>query len=116
MAQQALSQVEQSQPSGTTAGGLDVSAFRAIEGIGMTISAGSEGLALDVYEALDPSLLTDAQKAAIAEPHDNPLTSFVPPGAFGLAQAENVDAMLDAAISQLETASPAAASQLSEAG
>jgi hypothetical protein len=111
LAQQMLSPI-----SGATIGGLDMSAFQAIRGIGMTVSAEPEGLAMDIYEALDPTMLTDSQKAAIAEPHDNPLTPFVPAGAFGLAQAERVDAMLNAAISQLETASPGLASQLSEAG
>lgn len=102
--------------SGAGVGGLDMSAFQAIRGIGMTISAESEGLAMDINEALDPTMLTDSQKAAIAEPHDNPLTPFVPADAFGLVQAEQVDAMLNTAISQLETASPGLAAQLSEAG
>ncbi|MGZ8652819.1 MAG: DUF3352 domain-containing protein [Actinomycetota bacterium] len=111
LAQEALSPI-----SGATVGGLDMSAFQAFRGIGMTISAEPDGLALDINEALDPTMLTESQQAAIAEPHDNPLTSFVPPDAFGLAQAQHVDAMIDAAISQLETASPDVTAQLSEAG
>lgn len=111
-----LAEAALSQFPGATVGGMDMSAFQAIRGIGMTISAESNGLAMDINEALDPTMLTESQKAAIAEPHDNPLTPFVPAGAFGLAQAEHVDAMLNAAISQLETASPGVSSQLSEVG
>ena len=111
LAQEMLSQV-----SGAAVGGLDLSEFQAFRGIGMTISAEPDGLAVDIYEALDPTMLTERQKAAVAELHVNPLTPFVPADAFGVAQAEHVDTMIEAAVLQLEAASPGMAAQLSEAG
>ncbi|MEA2579206.1 MAG: hypothetical protein QOE83_98 [Actinomycetota bacterium] len=111
-----LAQAAIAQSAGAAAGTFDMSGFQAIRGIGITVSAESDGLAMDVNESLDPTKLTASQKAALAEPHDNPLTSYVPTDAFGLAQAEHVDTMITGAITQLEAANPDVARQLSEAG
>jgi uncharacterized protein DUF3352 len=106
-------------PSGTAGSspvGSSMASLDAIRGIGMTISAESNGLAMDINESLDPSKLTDAQKALIGAGHDNPLTSYVPSNALGLVEAENVNTIVNSAITQLEANDSTLAAQLETLG
>jgi len=105
------------QATGMPSSSVNLSALQAIRGFGMTISAESNGLAMDFNESFDPTKLSDTQKAILTGPaHDNPLTDYVPANAFGLVQLEHLDSIANAAITQLEATDPSMTSQLAKAG
>lgn len=105
------------QATGVPSSSLNLSALQAIRGFGLTISAESNGLAMDFNESFDPTKLSDSQKAILTgSAHDNPLTDFVPSNAFGLVQLEHLDSIATAAITQLEATNPSMTSQLAKAG
>ena len=73
--------------------GLDT--MRAIQGIGMSLSAHPDGLALDVAVRLDPSELDPTTRGQLDEPaHENAMLQFVPADAFVVATQEGVDGSL----------------------
>lgn len=105
------------QSTGLPSGSLNLSALQAIRGFGMTISAESDGLAMDFNESFDPTKLSATQGAILTGPaHDNALTDYVPSNAFGLLQLEHLDAIANAAITQLETTDPSLSDRLAGAG
>ncbi len=82
-----------------TAAGVDPEAIR---GIGLTLAAESDALALDTEISIDPSKLTPEQLAAYgADDHENVLLSMVPADALGFVGAQHLDSGLDAALADL---------------
>jgi len=75
--------------------------IRAIEGIGMSLSAHPDGLALDVAVRLDPSKLDPTTRGELDQPaHENTMLQFVPADSFVVATQEGVDASLRQVVDQ----------------
>ena len=98
-----LAVIERMQGPGVTdlgtAAGVDPNAIR---GLGITLSAESDALALDAEVTIDPSKLTPEQLDAYgADDHENTQITMVPADALGFAGLQHLDAGLDAAIAEL---------------
>jgi hypothetical protein len=79
--------------------GLDT--MRAIEGIGMSLSAEPDGLALDVAVRLDPSKLDPTTRGQLELPaHENAMLQFVPADSFVVATQEGADVSLKQLVDQ----------------
>jgi hypothetical protein len=99
----------------TSLGGLGD--LEAVDGIGLTLSAVSEGVALDVVASYDASALTGALREQVTAPdHENLLLQAVPKDAWGLFGAQHLDIAIREAVAQLEADDPAVAADLREAG
>ncbi|MEP6477235.1 MAG: DUF3352 domain-containing protein [Actinomycetota bacterium] len=97
------------------AGGLGE--LDAIEGLGMSLSAETDGLALDVTTNYDPAKLTASQRDLLTAPdHDNATLAFVPADAFAVMAQEHMDTILKTTLDQIEQASPDAATSIDQAG
>jgi len=82
-----------------TVAGVDPDAIR---GVGVTLSAESDAMAIDTEVAFDTSRLSPEQIDALgAEDHDNALLSMVPADALGFFGLEHLDAGLDSALADL---------------
>jgi hypothetical protein len=89
----------------------------AIEGVGISLSAESDGMAVDVVTAIDETRLTDEQRDAMSTPdHPPALLGMVPADTYGLYAFEHVDATLQAAADQLSRQDPTAGRQLEQLG
>ncbi len=99
----------------TSVGGLgDLSAVR---GIGMSISAESDGVALDVVTSYDAANLTGVLREQVMAPtRPNPLLDSVPADAWGLLAAQHLEIGLEEAVRELETQDPSVASDLRDLG
>jgi hypothetical protein len=75
--------------------------MRAFEGIGMSLSAEPDGLALDVAMRLDPSKLDPTVRGLMDRPaHENALLRLVPSDSFVVATQEGIDANLKQVLGQ----------------
>jgi len=82
-----------------TAAGVDPDAIR---GVGITISAEADALAIDTEVTFDPSRLSPEQLDALGgEDHDNTLLTMVPADALGFLGLEHIDTGLDTALADL---------------
>ena len=80
--------------------GLDT--MRAIEGIGMSLSADPDGLALDVAMHLDPSKLDPTTREQLDQPaHENAMLQLVPDDSFAVGTQEGIDASLQQFVDQV---------------
>ncbi len=80
--------------------GLDT--MRAIEGIGMSLSADPDGLALDVAVHLDPSKLDPTTREQLDQPaHENAMLQLVPDDSFVVATQEGIDTSLQQVVDQV---------------
>jgi hypothetical protein len=92
-----------------TAAGIDPGAVR---GIGLTLAAEPDALALDAEVTIDTSRLTPEQLDAYgAEDHENVQLSMVPADALGFVGAQHLDSGLDAALAGLPSEQRAALDQ-----
>jgi hypothetical protein len=97
------------------AGGLGN--LEAIESVGMSLSAESDGIALDATTNYDPTKLTAEQRDTLTAPdHDNTTMAFVPADAFAVVGAEQVDTSLQAALDAIEQQTPDASAAIDQAG
>ena len=97
------------------AGGLGNLA--AIESVGMSLTAESDGIALDATTNYDPTKLTKAQRDVLAAPdHENATMAFVPADAFAVVAGEHVDTALQSTLEQIEQQTPDATAAIDEAG
>jgi hypothetical protein len=92
-----------------TAAGIDPEAIR---GIGLTLAAEPDALALDSEVTIDASMLTPEQLDAYgAEDHENVQLAMVPADALGFVGAQHLDSGLDAALAGLPSEQRAALDQ-----
>jgi hypothetical protein len=99
----------------TSLGGLGD--LEAVDGIGLTLSAVSEGVALDVVASYDAAALTGALREQVTAPdHENLLLQAVPKDAWGLFGAQHLDIAIREAVAQIEADDPAVAADLRDAG
>lgn len=82
-----------------TAAGVDIGAIR---GIGVTLAAEPDAMAIDTEVTLDPSLLSPEQLAALgAGDHRNALLSAVPADALAFMGLEHLDTGIETALADL---------------
>jgi len=90
-------------------GGNPLAQLSAFRGLGASLSAQSDGLALDLSVALDASKLSSAEKEALeAGNHQNAVIGFVPKDALGMFALTGFDKLAKSAIDQLATLNPQA--------
>jgi Protein of unknown function (DUF3352) len=105
---------DQLAAAGTTTGVTNLS---ALDGIGISLTAEPEGLALDTVMKYDDAKLTDSQRQALsAEDHPNPLLELVPADALGMYAVEHLAASIQDTLDQMTRDTPGAAQQLGELG
>jgi Protein of unknown function (DUF3352) len=79
--------------------GLD--ALRAMKGIGLSVSAQPDGIAIDTTIRYDPTKLDPATRQQLDEPaHRNATLSFVPADSFAVITQQNVDLALKQMVDQ----------------
>ena len=97
------------------AGGLGE--LESIESLGMSLSAESDGIALDITTNYDPAKLSPEQRQMLSAPdHDNTTMAFVPSDALGVLAGEHVDVSMQAMLDTIEEQTPDAAAAIDEAG
>lgn len=97
--------------------GAGTSGVDAIEGVGMTLSAEPDGMAMDLFTAYDQTRLTPEQQAAMSAPdHPNPLVGLVPADAYGMYSLQHLDVTAQELVDQLSTQQPDATQQLDDLG
>jgi hypothetical protein len=85
----------------------------AFSGLGATLSAQPEGMALDLTFGFDRSKLTADQREILAEvPHQNSVLSFTPKDAYGVLAATGFRQTIQAAIDEFKKSDPAAFADL----
>src|SRR5256885_13633144 len=98
-----------------SAAGADASGLGQLEaatGLGASVSAEPQGIAIDVTVSYDQSKLTPDQKAALgAADHPNALSALVPADAYGVILQQHLDSSLNAAIDQIVKTDPSARSE-----
>lgn len=85
-------------------------------GLGATISAEPDGIAIDVFSGLDASSLTDDERATLESTHEITLTDLIPDSAVGFATQTGIDVSLEATAQALQEQDPAATAELEEFG
>lgn len=102
-------------PQGFNAQGIaDAS---ALQGIGLVLSARSDGIALDVAVKLDPSKLSASTKAALVQSGDaSNVVAWVPPTAEGFWSATGLRQGIQATLDQLGRNDPSVQAETDEIG
>ena len=95
-------------------GGLDTQ-LAAYQGAGYSISAESDGLALDGAVTTDPSKLTDAQREALGS-GPNPLLAITPANAYAVFAASGVGKALEESMTQFAQLGPGPARTIERLG
>lgn len=97
------------------AGGL--TELDAIDGVGLSLSAEADGMALDLTTNYDPTKLSKEQRDLLtASDHENATLAFVPDDAFAVMAQEHMDTILKTTLDQIEQQTPAAAASIDQAG
>jgi len=105
---------DQLAAAGVTTGTTNLS---ALDGVGVSLSAQPNGLALDTVMMYDDTKLTDAQRATLsAEDHPNPLLDMIPGDALGMYAVEHLDSSIQDSIDQITRTTPGADRQLQALG
>jgi hypothetical protein len=105
---------DQLAAAGVTTGLTSIS---ALDGIGISLAAEPDGLAMDTVAMYDDTKLTDAQRATMSAPdHANPLLDLVPADALGMYAVEHLDLSIQDSVDQITSTTPGAAQQLDQLG
>jgi Protein of unknown function (DUF3352) len=105
---------DQLAAAGATTGVANLS---ALDGIGISLAAEPDGLALDTVMMYDDAKLTDAQRQTLAaSDHPNPLLDLVPADALGMYAVQHLDASIQDSLQQITRDVPGAAQQLDDLG
>ena len=95
-------------------GGLDTQ-LAAYQGAAYSISAESDGLALDGAVTTDPTKLTDAQREALGS-GPNPLLAITPADAYAVAASSGVGKALEDSVTQFAQLGPGPARTIERLG
>jgi hypothetical protein len=95
-------------------GGLETQ-FAAYQGAGYSISAQSDGLAIDGAVTTDPTKLTDAQREALGSA-PNPLLAITPADAYAVFAASGVGKALEGSMTQFAQLGPGPARTIERLG
>ena len=109
---QALTSLANLVPGGM--GGLD-SQFAAYQAAAYSISAESDGLAIDGATTTDPSELTDAQRATLGS-GPNPLLAITPANAYAVLATSGIGKALSDSVTQFAQLGPGPARMIERLG
>jgi hypothetical protein len=92
-------------------------AAEAFTGMAMSLSAESDGMAMDVEVSIDPVKLSDSMRATLSEERtENVLLPAVPNDALIVVAEQGLEATISDAVDQIGTFSPELAEMLADAG
>jgi hypothetical protein len=109
---QALTSLASLVPGGM--GGLDTQ-LAAYQGAAYSISAESDGLAVDAAVTTDPTKLTDAQREALGS-GPNPLLAMTPTDAYAVVAASGIGKGLEESLTQVAQLGPGPARTIERLG
>ena len=96
--------------AGVTTG---VTSLDALDGVGVSLSAESNGLALDTVMMYDDAKLSDVQRQTLsAADHPNELIELVPDDALGMYAVEHLDAAIADQVGRIAATDPQADQEL----
>ena len=96
--------------AGVTTG---VTSLDALDGVGVSLSAESNGLALDTVMMYDDAKLSDVQRQTLsAADHPNELIELVPDDALGMYAVEHLDAAIADQVGRIAASDPQADQEL----
>jgi len=87
-----------------------------IEGAAVSVSAESDGFAIDAFASVDASKLSDEQRAALSSDHVNALIELVSADALGFGAQTGYDVQIKQGLDDLSAAAPVVASELERLG
>ena len=87
-----------------------------IEGAAVSVSAESDGFAIDAFASVDASQLSDEQRATLGSDHVNALVDLVSADALGFGAQTGVDVQIRQGLEDLAAADPAIATELERLG
>lgn len=94
-----------------------VAGLDAIDSLGLSVSARSDGVAIDLTTNYDSAKLTAEQRDMLSAPdHDNTAVAFVPADAFAVVGGEQADTSLQAVLDAIEQQTPDATAAIDQAG
>jgi Protein of unknown function (DUF3352) len=97
--------------------GAGIGDIEAYRGFAISVSAESDGLALDAQVSYDPSKMTGEMRDSLSAPaSENPLLADVPQDSLVVVQQTGLDAGLADAVDQLRTSNPELGHQLDRMG
>lgn len=86
-----------------------VTSLDALDGAGISVSAESDGLALDTVMMYDDAKLSDVQKRTLsAADHPNQLIDLIPDDALGMYAVEHLDAAITDQVDRISSSDPQA--------
>jgi len=94
-----------------------VTSLDALDGVGLSVSAESDGLALDTVMMYDDAKLSDVQRQTLsAADHQNQLIDLVPQDALGMYAVEHLDAAIADQVDHLSVQDPTSTRELQRLG
>ena len=94
-----------------------VTSLDALDGAGLSVSAESDGLALDTVMMYDDAKLSDVQRQTLsAADHPNPLMDLVPDDALGMYAVEHLDAAIADQVGRISASGPQADEEFKRLG
>jgi len=94
-----------------------VTSLDALDGVGVSVSAESDGLALDTVMMYDDAKLSDVQRKTLsAADHPNQLIDLIPADALGMYAVEHLDAAIADQVGRISASDPQADEELKRLG
>ena len=94
-----------------------VTSLDALDGAGISVSAESDGLALDTVMMYDDTKLSDVQRQTLsAADHPNQLIDLIPDDAFGMYAVEHLDAAITDQVDRISSSDPHADEEFKRLG
>ncbi len=94
-----------------------VTSLDALDGAGISVSAESDGLALDTVMMYDDAKLSDVQRQTLsAADHPNQLIDLIPEGALGMYAVEHLDAAIADQVDRISASDPQADEEFKRLG
>jgi Protein of unknown function (DUF3352) len=94
-----------------------VSSLDALDGAGISVSAESDGLALDTVMMYDDAKLSDVQRRTLsAADHPNQLIDLIPDDALGMYAVEHLDAAITDQVDRISSSDPQADEEFKRLG
>jgi hypothetical protein len=94
-----------------------VTSLDALEGAGISVSAESDGLALDTVMMYDDAKLSDVQRQTLsAADHPNQLIDLIPSDALGMYAVEHLDAAIADQVDRISASDPQADEEFTRLG
>jgi hypothetical protein len=94
-----------------------VTSLDALDGVGVSLSAESDGLALDTVMMYDDAKLSDVQRQTLsAADHPNKLIDLIPDDALGMYAVEHLDAAIADQVGRIAASDPQADQEFKRLG